>query len=135
CKEVLGRLLNLCATSRGKGFVGSLSPGYVRRIRVLHGLWPSAKFIHLIRDGRDVCLSALSSPVPAFVGRSSLWAEDGVSAAALWWERDVRLGRRSGRKLGPELYHEVRYEALVASPEAECAQLCAFLGVPHEPDI
>src|SRR5262249_25546795 len=44
CKEFLVRLFNLCATSRGKGFVGSLSPGYVRRIRVLHGLWPSAKF-------------------------------------------------------------------------------------------
>ena len=51
------------------------------------------------------------------------------STIALWWEREVRLGREDGRALGPDLYDETRYEALVADPAGECARLCAFLGV------
>lgn len=34
--------------------------------------------------------------------------------------------------LGPELYYEVRYEALATQPEAECRALCEFLGVPFD---
>jgi hypothetical protein len=134
-ESFLTQLFELCSRINGKGLVGSLAPIYVRRIRALHTLWPGAKFIHLIRDGRDVCLSALSRPPAVFAGRSTVWAEDCVSAAALWWERDMRLGRQGGRELGPELYHEVRYEALVAQPEPECVKLCAFLGVPYEPSM
>jgi hypothetical protein len=134
-KSFLAQLFESCCRINRKGLVGSLAPVYVRRIRSLHPLWPWAKFVHLIRDGRDVCLSALSGTPPVFVSRSAVWAEDRVSASALRWERDVRLGRQSGRELGPKLYHEVRYEALVARPEQECATLCAFLGVPYEPGM
>jgi hypothetical protein len=133
CQAFVGQLFDLCGRIKGKRIVGSLTAAYVSRIRALHGLWPQTKFIHLIRDGRDVCLSALDLPLPAFRGRSTVWTEDRVAASALWWERDVRLGRRDGRELGPELYHEIRYEALVAQPEPECAKLCAFLGIPYEP--
>jgi len=45
---------------RGKRLVGDKSPGYVRSIPTLHRLWPRARFVHLIRDGRDVCLSAVN---------------------------------------------------------------------------
>src|SRR5262245_8967796 len=135
CKTFVGQLFDLCANINGKQVVGSLTAAYVSRIRALHALWPRAKFVHLIRDGRDVCLSALSSPLPAFRARPATWAADQVSASALWWERDVRLGRTEGRDLEPELYHEVSYEALVAQPEQECVKLCAFLGVPYEPQM
>ena len=46
--------------SEGKPFVGDKTPTYVRRIPLLHALWPKARFVHLIRDGRDVCLSMLA---------------------------------------------------------------------------
>jgi hypothetical protein len=44
----------------------------------------------------------------------------------------VRLGREAGAALGPQLYHEVRYEALVADPAGELERLCAFLELPFE---
>src|SRR5216684_2083301 len=33
------------------------TPEYARWIEVLHRLWPEARFVHLIRDGRDVAMS------------------------------------------------------------------------------
>jgi hypothetical protein len=101
----------------------------------LHTLWPAAKFVHLIRDGRDVCLSLIEWKRKAakLAKRYPTWADQPVATAAMFWERHTRAGRESGGKLGQALYHEVRYEALVAQPEQECATLCAFLGVPYEP--
>lgn len=55
-----------------------------------------------------------------------------MSAAAVWWEWNVRLGLEAGRPLGPGLYYEMRYESLVSEPAAECAGLCAFLGLPFD---
>ena len=44
---------------------------------------PEAHFVHLIRDGRDVCLSLLEwSKGPRLAGRFSSWAEDAVSTTA-----------------------------------------------------
>ena len=125
-------IFDLYGKARGKPLVGDKTPGYVRNIRLLHSLWPRAKFVHLIRDGRDVCLSAINwkGKVSKLVSQFPTWREDSVSTAALWWERHVRLGRGEARLLGTELYYEIRYESLVACPEYECAQLCDFLDVP-----
>jgi hypothetical protein len=66
------------------------------------------------------------------VARYRTWPEDPASTIALWWEREVRLACEDGRALGPELYCETRYEALVADPAGESARLCAFLGVEYD---
>ena len=119
--------------ARGKALVGNKTVEYVLSIPTLHSLWPRARFVHLIRDGRDVCLSAINwRRAGKLVSRFATWSEDRVSAAALWWEWHVRLGREAGRSLGEDLYYEIRYEALVARPMEECAALCAFLGVPYD---
>jgi hypothetical protein len=121
--------------AQGKPLAGDKTPGYVRKIRILHALWPRAKFVHLIRDGRDVCLSTLDWKRKAdrLADLYPTWAEEPVVTAALWWDEHVRRGRKQGRRLGGRLYYEIRYEALVARPEEECARLCAFLGVPYDP--
>jgi hypothetical protein len=129
-------IYDLHGRSRGKRLVGDKTPHYVRSLPTLHALWPRARFVHLIRDGRDVCLSVLNWGKVAVrggsVARFSAWEEHPVSTAALWWEWQVRLGREAGESLGPELYHELRYEALVDDPVVQCRALCAFLGVPYD---
>jgi hypothetical protein len=126
-------IFGLYAKNKGKQLVGNKTPAYVRRIPTLHSLWPRAKFVHLIRDGRDVCLSVLNwNHAYRTAGRYITWAEDPVTTTALWWKRKVRLGQQGGQALSPGLYHEVRYEELVASGEESCARLCAFLGVPYD---
>lgn len=123
-------LFDLYGRRCGKRLVGDKTPRYVRSLPTLSRLWPSAKIVHLIRDGRDVCLSVLDWRKGA--PRFSSWEEDPVSTTALWWEWHVRLGREAGATLGPERYHELRYESLVAEPERECAALCSFLGIPYD---
>jgi len=126
-------ILDLYGKTQGKPLVGDKTPDYVRRINVLHGLWPEARFVHLIRDGRDVCLSMREWPkVHPKPGDFMTWKDDPVSTAAWWWGVNVRLGRDAGKLLGSELYYELRYEALVARPREECEGLCAFLGLPFD---
>jgi hypothetical protein len=118
---------------KGKSLVGEKSPGYVRHVPTLLGLWPRAKIVHLIRDGRDVALSVLDwKKKETTAGRFPTWAEDPVTTTALWWEWSVRLGREAGARVGPGRYYEVFYESLVAEPERECEELCRFLGVPYD---
>jgi len=126
-------VFDLYGEAQGKRLVGDKTPGYVRRMKTLHGLWPHARFVHLIRDGRDVYLSMADRPMEQLKpGVFDSWAEHPVPTAALWWELNVRPGREAGKALGPELYYEIRYESLTANPREECAKLCLFLGVPYD---
>ena len=129
----ISNLCNRYGKARGKPLVGNKTPSFVRRIRAMHELWPQTKFVHIIRDGRDVFLSARVKwkDKPDF-RHYSTWSQDNVTTAALWWEWNVRLGREAGRLLPSGLYYEMRYERLVEDPESECVRLCQFLGVPFE---
>lgn len=127
-------IFDLYGKARGKKVVGNKTPDSVRRIGTLHALWPQARFVHLIRDGRDVALSLMNWPSVETKkpGTFPTWKDDPVSTAALWWELNVRRGREAGKALGPELFRELRYESLVAHPAEECAALCEFLGLAYD---
>lgn len=116
---------------RGSVHVGDKSTGgYVRKLARLHTICPQSRLVHLIRDGRDVCLSMLTWPKAGrAAARHGLWAVDPVATTALWWRWHVSAGIEQGRALSPTLYREVRYEQLVSEPAATCAELCAFLGL------
>jgi hypothetical protein len=132
--EFVTRIFDLYAESHGKPLAGDKTPDYVRNISVLHALWPKAKFVHLIRDGRDVCLSAIAwkRKVDKLASLFTTWKAEPVTTASLWWEWHVRHGREQGRILGADHYYELRYESLIAEPAKECAKLCAFLGLSYE---
>jgi hypothetical protein len=125
-------LFDLYGRERGKRLVGDKTPRYGRYIELLHDLWPKARFIHVIRDGRDVYASRKGMDQRRGAPR---WREHPALSAGLWWTVNVRVARESGAALGPALYHELRYEALVDDPVKECAALCSFLDVPYEPTM
>lgn len=130
---LLSGIFGIYGEAAGKPLVGNKTAPFVRRIPELHRLWPGAKFVHIIRDGRDVCLSILDwESAESAAGRYAAWNEDHISTTALWWKRKVLLGREGGESLGPGLYHEIRYEALVSDPAGECGRLCEFLGFPYD---
>ena len=132
-RSFVSSIFDLYGKAKGKELVGNKTPGFVRKIQTLQRLWPRARVIHLVRDGRDVCLSMINRPLNnPNRGPLSTWSQDPVTTAGLWWEWSVKLGRQAGNALGCGLYYEMRYESLVARPQEECRALCVFLGVPYE---
>ena len=129
-------VFDLHGAAKGKPLVGDKTPHYVRSLPTLHALWPQARFVHIVRDGRDVCLSVGNWPKVVerggAVARFSHYERDPVAIAALWWEWQVRLGREAGSGFGPHRYMEISYESLVDDPTAACRALCTFLDVPYD---
>jgi hypothetical protein len=123
---------DLIGEARGKRLVGDKTGECARSVATLHELWPAARFVHLIRDGRDVALSVLNWKENPGASRFPTWDDDAVMTTALWWSRSVQLARDVGATLPSGLYHELHYEALVTRPEEQCAALCEFLDLPHD---
>lgn len=111
------------AARQGKPRYGDKTPSYLPHLVLLAEAVPEARFVHLIRDGRDVALS--------WVGRD--WGPSSLAQAAVYWVANVESGRRAGRWLGPDRYVEVQYERLVIEPEPTVRRLCAFLDLPFDP--
>lgn len=105
------------AEAKGKVRWGDKSD-YLDRMHLINEVFPKAKFIHIVRDGRDVANSVMKMD----------WGPADILRAADWWHEHVKMGRIVGRVLGPSRYTEIRYEDLTANPERELARLCAFLG-------
>jgi hypothetical protein len=83
---------------------------------------PAARFVHIIRDGRDVAASLLA----ASSGWGSSWAPQSVRAAARTWREHVERGREAA-DVAP--YLEVRYEALRGDTAVEeLRRVFAFCG-------
>lgn len=110
------------AEAHGKPRWGDKTPGYVEHLPLLAQMFPDARFIHIIRDGRAVATSVASKP----------WGPPTAVSAAWWWRGCVRQGRRDGALLGPR-YLEVRYEALVADPIGVLSTVCRHLGTDYDP--
>ncbi len=133
--EFVGHLYSAYGRRHGKPLAGEKTPDYVRHLPRLHALFPWVKTIHIIRDGRDVALSALEwAREDKGPGKFELWQTEPVAVCALWWRWQVSTGRRDGEGLGLGRYGEVRYEHLVARPEETLRGLTAFLNLPfaHE---
>ncbi len=128
--EFVTRIYDELAHKHNKPLAGEKSPGYCRQLPRLHALLPWVKIVHLIRDGRDNALSIRDWGKGA--AKLELWKREPIGAAALWWRRDVTRGCTDGRALPGEVYHEVRYEDLVADPEGALREVCAFLGLAYD---
>ena len=121
--DAVRRVYAAYAASHGKPRYANKSHGYVLSIPVVAALLPEARFVHIVRDGRNVALSLIDSP----------FGPNNVAAGARFWRRRVERGRFDGHRLGPGRYREVAYEAVVADPEAVLTDLCAFLELPFDP--
>ncbi len=111
------------AAHHGKRAWGDKDPGNMERIDQLSRWFPECRIIHIIRDGRDACLSQTKQD----------FGFDDLFECAVAWREQVEWVRRIGGILGPARYAEVRYEDLVAQPETELRRVCAFLEVAWQP--
>jgi hypothetical protein len=121
------------AEKQGKPRWGDKTPMYMRHLALLERLFPDAQYVHLVRDGRDAAVSFLRMPVGTY---TRTWAHPDTPADfACLWRTEVRAARALGARVGPERYHEVRYEDLVASPDDSVAAICGFADIPWVPEM
>lgn len=113
------------ATAHGKARWGDKDPGNMLRMDTVNRWFPDARFLHIIRDGRDACLSQL---------QQSFGYDDCLPCAEAWREQ-VQWVCHTGRILGTERYWEVRYEDLVADPMPHLMAACRLIGVPYAPSM
>jgi Sulfotransferase family len=113
----------LYAERHGKPRYGDKTPRYSIDLPFLANLFPDGRFIHIIRDGRDVSLSLMD----VRLGRGH------IREAARLWRSRVSAARRDGEQLGPDRYREVRYETLIDDPESTLRSLCGFIDLPFNP--
>lgn len=111
------------AARAGKPRWGDKTPTYVTEMVRVQAVLPEARFVHLIRDGRDVVLSL----------RGVGLLPGGPAELARAWKRSVRRARRQAASLHG--YLEVRYEELVRSPEPTLRRVCELLELPWEPGM
>jgi hypothetical protein len=92
-------------------------------------LFPEARFVHVIRDGRDVALSAENASESWDPGmrRSEPLAERGRR-----WRGEVDELRSFGPQLGDDRYFEVRFEDLKSDFQTHVRRLFDFAGVPSD---
>lgn len=100
-------------------------PSHSPSIAKLAAHFPNALFIHIVRDGRAVAISAMATP---FGPKDSL-------DAAQFWIYYVALGMAAQRFLPAERFVELRYESLVRDPERTLAPVLARLACAFEPDM
>ena len=99
---------------------GDKTPSYLLHLPLLASLFPQAKFIHIIRDVRDYCLSI-----------NKAWNKN-IYRAAQRWSDSIRKCRSDSRKLTAGQYIEMGYEKLIMSPYDAMREICSFLNIPYE---
>jgi hypothetical protein len=97
------------------------TPSYVFYLKELIQVFPNLKFIHCIRDGRDVACSVVTRP----------WGPKSYQDAAKWWKFSILNARECGRQY-PAAYYEVKYEDLLTNTELTLKRLFSFLHVEDE---
>lgn len=122
--DALRAFYAIYAERQGKPRWGEKTPAYVRKMRRIEQALPEARFIHVIRDGRDVALSrwkrTLSEGKRAPAGQ-----------VAEGWQRRIRRAQKQGRRLSH--YMELRYEDLVTDTEENLRRISGFLELPWDP--
>lgn len=119
--EALRAFYQLYAERFGKPRWADKSPIYALHVEQIQELLPEARFLQVIRDGRDVALS--------FEG--TWFGPRGIEALAEQWVSRVEAVRRRAHRL--RHYLEIRYEDLVENPEAVLKRVCGFLELPWDP--
>lgn len=121
--EAVRSVFRAYADQQGKPAFGDKTPTYVMDIVLLAKLFGEARFVHVIRDGRNVALSLVENP----------FGPTTPAEGILYWAHRVQTARAAARLLPRDRYLEYRHEDLIADPAAVVQRMCAFLGIPFEP--
>ncbi len=149
------------AAREGKRIVGDKSPSstiHGQAVRDLHAVYPDAKIVYIVRDGRDVIISErfrnfveeskfltaedkrimadLRRDPDSFAdGRRSIFSEAFIRRTAGDWIHDLQETEAEARRLFGDRFYGLRYEDLLERPFEEMKKVWRFLGVAADPAL
>lgn len=101
----------------GKNAWGDKTPDYTLDTEIIYKLFPDAKFIYIVRDGRDVALSLLEKP----------WGPNNFVACAEYWKKyDLTEDVYNKLKSNKQLFF-LRYEDLLTDSGKMVKEVYNFL--------
>jgi glycosyltransferase involved in cell wall biosynthesis/2-polyprenyl-3-methyl-5-hydroxy-6-metoxy-1,4-benzoquinol methylase len=123
-----------CKISKSAGSWGWKEPRSIYLLPFLYEYFPQMKFLHLVRDGRDMAFSGNQNQLNwhghAVLDRKLMQAPQPVRTAALW--NTINLTAASfGETYLRSRYLSVRFEDLCSQPAFVIERVLSFLGVSH----
>jgi hypothetical protein len=123
--DSLRAFYGLYAARHGKTRWGDKTPDYVRKMKKLQNTLPEARFIHVIRDGRDAGLSHNARILKR--GKDPVKPRE----MARRWRKRIIKSRLDAEEV--EGYIEVRYEDLVTDTESVLRRVCEHVELDYHP--
>jgi hypothetical protein len=124
--EAVRAFFDAYAERQGKPRWGDKTPAYMLSVQRIGRALPEARFIHLIRDGRDVALSQSARAINE---------QPPPSEQAARWVKRIGKSREQAAALVGARYVEARYEDLVREPEATLRRICEFIDLDFDPGM
>ncbi len=147
-------ILERDAAREGKLIVGDKSPSstiHGQAVRDMHAVYPDAKLVYIVRDGRDVLISERfrnfveeskfltaedkriisdlqADSAPFSDGRRSIFTETFIRRVASGWVKNLQETEDEARRLFGDNYFGLRYEDVLSTPLEEMSKLWTFLG-------
>jgi hypothetical protein len=118
--------------------IGDKTPRYVDTLRELRLFFPEARFLHIVRDPRDVVVSVLHQAwragySDALTTGSQMQIENAAGAARVWLRAQEHFADFAEDY--PDQCLEVRYEDLCLSPHGTMERTFGFLGVSASAEV
>jgi hypothetical protein len=117
----------LYASKHGKPRWGDKTPDYIRKMKKIQKTLPEARFVHVIRDGRDAGLSQNA--------RIAKRGKDPVPPREMARRWRKRIAKSQDDAAAVEHYLEVRYEDLVSDTETVLRRVCEHVELEFDPGM
>lgn len=122
CRDFSDQVLERIATRRPDATtVVEKTPGHVLQAPLIQKLYPSARFIHVVRDPRAVVASLRK----AGHGWGDRWAPTGVLSCTELWHQHVEAGLKASHQ--DERWLTIKYEALLENCPGSLSDIFSFL--------
>jgi hypothetical protein len=123
--EVVRKFHNLYAKEKCKPYWANLDIATLDGMDTANRWFPDARFIHIVRDGRDVALSHETMP----------YGVANMAECAEHWVHRLTVNMKMGAILGEQRYLAIRYEDLILETVATLEKICAFIGASFSRDM
>lgn len=116
-------------------FWGDKNNYYLGHVDSLLKLYPNAKFIHIIRDGRDVATSYMGLNKVKHTSKYAPRLPNEIKEIANDWNDNIKKINASFQKLPTAQRLEVKYESLANNPVTFLKEVCTFLDIPYSAEM